>query len=65
MASKKDISITFRIDDSYNDWIREQCRALNVDESELARACILIAAPILRAYPILIPMIQSLPKPSQ
>lgn len=65
MASKKDISITFRIDDSLNDWIREQCRILNVDESELARASILIAAPILRAYPILIPMIQSLPKPSQ
>lgn len=64
-AAKKDISVTFRIDDSYNDWMREQCRILQVDESQLARASILIAAPILKAYPLLLTIIPALPRPSQ
>lgn len=61
---KKDQSVTFRVDDSLKELMLTMCRTLKCDESALIRASILIAAPILKEYPLLLGMISILPSRS-
>lgn len=52
--AKKQILLTFRVDEHFNNWLGRQAIQLDTDASKLIRMSLLLAIPQLKACPTLL-----------